>query len=133
MCSITITNEGRGEATDLIMHFPDATHVEYYGGGIPEQERRPSMDKLFYQLETSLPQGGEINVLVWTECKPERKYGEELAISCEGDTARIQVCLPVMGFAQFMSNHPVCTIVLGGVIWLLMPAFFWVRHRRHRV
>ncbi len=132
MCSITITNEGGGPATNVIMDFPDANHVEFYGGEIPEKEAKKSTGKIFYQLEENLPQQEKCEVLVWTHCKPERKYGKMLNICCEQDTASIFVRIPVRGYAKYMSYYPGWTIFLIVIMWFVIHAFVWFMRRRKK-
>lgn len=132
MCSITITNEGGGPATNVIMDFPDANHVEFYRGGIPEKEAKKSTGKIFYQLEENLPQQEKCQVIVWTHCKPERKCGKRLNISCEQDTASICVRIPVRGYAKYMSYYPGWTIFLIVIMWVVIHAFVWFMRRRKK-
>lgn len=128
MCSITIGNKGGASANDVRMYFPDANHVEFYGGGMPEQNREIK-DKIFYRLLDDLPGGEEIKVHVWIDCEPDRKCADRLNISSKEDTASIHVRIPVRGFAQLMSDHPKWTIFSIVIMWFVIHAFVWFMRR----
>lgn len=131
MCSITIGNKGSVSANEVKMYFSDAIIVEFYGGGIPKQNREIK-DKIFYRLVDDLPGGEEIKVRVWTHCKPERKCADKLNIACDSDKASICVRVPVRWYARCMSYYPGWTIFLIVIMWVVIHTFVWFMRRRQK-
>lgn len=132
MCSITISNKGGAPAKEVKMYFPDASHVEFAVGGIPEKEFKESNNKIFYVLDKELSQEDNIEVRVWTKCTPNRECADKLSIACEKDRASICVRIPVRGYAQYMSYYPGWTIFLIVIIWFVIHAGVWIKRRTNQ-